>query len=164
MPQAPAGNLVPCTLSCIYRFAINDIIKKVRHIKNMCLFLLVRKEMHMFFIFQLSRSDSVAEGQGNSVPLWGLGIGAMRPLCGIQHGGNRKSQETLAFLCEFPGSKPQSSPSPCYAFAINASPNAPGPTCVPMVEPMATALSASQRMPACDACRRNVRQFSLSQV
>ena len=27
----------------------------------------------------------------------------MRPLCGIQHGGNRKSQGALARLCEFPG-------------------------------------------------------------
>ena len=33
----------------------------------------------------------------------GFGIVAMRPLCGIQHGGNRKSQGALARLCEFPG-------------------------------------------------------------
>ena len=31
------------------------------------------------------------------------GIGAMRPLCGKKHGGNRKSQGALARLCEFPG-------------------------------------------------------------
>ena len=31
------------------------------------------------------------------------GIEATRPLCGIQRGGNRKSQRALARLCEFPG-------------------------------------------------------------
>ena len=31
------------------------------------------------------------------------GIGITRPLCGVQRDGNRKSQETLAFLYEFPG-------------------------------------------------------------
>ena len=34
----------------------------------------------------------------------------MRPLCGIQHGGNRKSQGALARLCEFPGISPPKSP------------------------------------------------------
>ena len=44
---------------------------------------------------------------------WGLGIrgiGATRPLCGIQRGGNRKSQGVLARLCEFPGISPPKSP------------------------------------------------------
>ena len=62
------------------------------------------------YIHQLSRSDSVVKGQGNSVPLRGLGIGVTRPLCGIQRDGNRKSQGALARLCEFPGSKPQAYP------------------------------------------------------
>ena len=31
----------------------------------------------------------------------------MRPLCGIQRDGNRKSQGALARLCEFPGSAAQ---------------------------------------------------------
>ena len=34
----------------------------------------------------------------------------MRPLCGIQHGGDRKSQGALARLCEFPGISPPKSP------------------------------------------------------
>ena len=47
--------------------------------------------------------------QAGNALRWGLGIrgiGAMRPLCGIQHGGNRKSQGALARLCEFPGISP----------------------------------------------------------
>ena len=40
----------------------------------------------------LSRREAEVDGQGSSVPLWGLGIEATRPLCGIQRGGNRKSQ------------------------------------------------------------------------
>ena len=64
--------------------------------------------------------------RGNALR-WGLGIRgivAMRPLCGIQHGGNRKSQGALARsrsgrvcrrqrtapLCEFPGISPPKSP------------------------------------------------------
>ena len=46
--DSPAGNLVPCTLSSL------------RGGLNICL-------------HQLSQSDSVVEGQGNMVPLWGLG-------------------------------------------------------------------------------------------
>ena len=51
-------------------------------------------------------------GGGNALR-WGLGIrgiGATRPLCGIQRGGNRKSQGVLARLCEFPGISPPKSP------------------------------------------------------
>ena len=50
--------------------------------------------------------------RGNALR-WGLGIrgiGATRPLCGIQRGGNRKSQGALARLCEFPGISPPKSP------------------------------------------------------
>ena len=48
-------------------------------------------------------------GSGDWSP-GGFGIVAMRPLCGIQHGGNRKSQGALARLCEFPGISPPKSP------------------------------------------------------
>ncbi|MFQ9807551.1 MAG: putative RNA methyltransferase [Christensenellales bacterium] len=47
--------------------------------------------------YPLSRSDKEVEGAGNSVPC--RGIGAMRPLCGNQHGGNWKLQGArMAFV------------------------------------------------------------------
>jgi len=52
------------------------------------------------FFYPLSRSDKEVEGAGNSVPC--RGIGAMRPLCGNQHGGNWKLQGAEGDYARFP--------------------------------------------------------------
>ncbi len=49
---------------------------------------------------------------------FGRGIGAMRPLCGNQHGGNRKSQGALALLCEFPGLGQRPNVTPRHPFLL----------------------------------------------
>ena len=71
------------------------------------------------------------KGSGDWSP-GGFGIVAMRPLCGIQHGGNRKLQGALARsrsgrvcrrqrtapLCEFPGERP--AVPPCFAMQVTS--------------------------------------------
>ena len=75
---------------------------------------------HLFLTSAMKFRVTSCEGWGYAPALqagnalrWGLGIrgiGATRPLCGIQRGGNRKSQRALARLCEFPGISPPKSP------------------------------------------------------